>query len=401
MTLNGQRLAGAAKRALLALSLVWPLAASADTVSEWQALLERIVNINSGTQNVAGLDAVRAVLIPEFEKLGLEATTYDLGDGHKLSAMSIPDAAPELLLMGHIDTVFPSDSSFQAYARKGNRIYGPGVIDMKAGIVMMLELAKTLGQDGLLSKVLVVISDDEEIGSPFSSSTTKRIAGDIKAGLIFEPGLPDGAVVTSQSGVRWLNLSVKGQAAHAGMEPEKGLNACVELSHKVVEIAKLTDLARKLSVNVGVIEGGIKPNVVCDQAKARIDLRFVGQDDVERTVAAIQRIADRSYVNNDRIQATTTAALEQVVSIPSLPGSATERLFALLQAAGREIGQQVTGQHAGFVSDANQLAGSSMDLLVGLGPYGGGMHTTDEYLEISTFEERLELSQALVQRILQ
>ncbi|MCP4327068.1 MAG: M20 family metallopeptidase [Alphaproteobacteria bacterium] len=388
---------------LLVLAVVQILSSAAladETAPAWQTVLERIVDINSGTQNVEGLDAVRAVLIPEFEKLGFEAAVHDLDDGHKLVSMAVPGGAPELLLMGHIDTVFQKDSAFQNYATRGDRIYGPGVIDMKSGIVMMLDLLRKFEGIERLKKFIVILSDDEEIGSPYSRSLVKELVTGIKSGLVFEPGLPDGAVVTSQSGVLWLTLSVEGKAAHAGLEPEKGLNACVELSHKVVEISTLSDYAKKLPVNVGVIDGRSKPNVVCERAEAKIDIRYVDKEDLDLTVAKIRDITAKSYVYNDYLKAAPTAELETIVAVPSMPEARTARLFGLLEAAGESIGQTVAGRHVGYASDANRLAQTGMDLLVGLGPYGAGMHTDQEYLTISTYQERLALTEALVGEIL-
>ena len=373
---------------------------SAETAPAWQTLLKKIVNMNSGTQNIEGLEAVREVLIPEFEKLGMKATTHSLNAGHKVVSMAVPGGKPELLLMGHIDTVFKKESKFQNYQVKGDRIYGPGVIDMKGGIVMMLGLLKKFKDTGQLKKFMVIINDDEEIGSPYSRALVNKLAADVKSGLVFEPGLPGGAVVTSHSGVRWWTLSVRGKASHAGLEPEKGINACVELSYKAIALSKLTDYAKKLTVNVGVIKGGSKPNVVCDHAEAKIDMRFVEKDDEQKTVNRIQDITDRHYVYNNYLKAAPTAKLETIVAVPSMPGSHTRRLYGLLQIAGKSINQKVTGSHVGYASDANRLAGTGMDLLVGLGPYGEGMHTNHEYLTISTYQERLNLTEALIKEIL-
>ena len=138
-----QRVTKGTLLALAAVFITWSVAVTAQTAPEWQALLERIVNINSGTQNVEGLDAVRKVLIPEFEKLGFKAEFYDLDGGHKLLAMAVPGGEPELLLMGHIDTVFKQDSAFQRFEVKGDKIFGPGIIDMKAGIILILELLRS------------------------------------------------------------------------------------------------------------------------------------------------------------------------------------------------------------------------------------------------------------------
>jgi len=386
--------------ALAALAFVCAGGARAETVPAWQTLLKEIVDINSGTRNAAGLDAVRKALIPPFEKLGFKATVRDLGDGHKLLSMVLPGGKPELLLMGHIDTVFEPDAKTRKYAVKGDRIYGDGIIDMKAGIVLMLGLAEAFDGTDRLGKLMIIINDDEEIGSPYSKTAVKALVKDVNAGLVFEPGLPDGGVVTSESGIRWLTLSVKGKASHAGLEPQNGINACVELGDKVVRMARLSDYGRKLSVNVGTIKGGTKPNVVCESAEAGIDLRYVEDADLQKTLQAIQAITGEMSVYNDVLRAAPTAALKTDVAIPSLPPARTERLYGLLEIAAKKTGQRVTGSHVGYVSDANHLAETGMDLLVGLGPYGRGMHTSTEYLTPSTYQERLGLTKALVEEIL-
>jgi glutamate carboxypeptidase len=397
---NLQRVTKITLLALAVVHITSSVTVTAETAPEWLTLLDKIVNINSGTQNIEGLEAVREVLIPEFEKLGFKATIHNLNDGHKLVSMVVPGGKPELLLMGHIDTVFKKDSTFQEYEVKGDRIYGPGIIDMKAGIVMMLGLLKKFKDADQLKKFMVIINDDEEIGSPHSHALVNKLVVDVKSGLVLEPGLPGGAVVTSHSGVSWLTLSVRGKASHAGLEPEKGINACVELSHKAVEISKLTEYSKKLTVNVGVITGGSKPNVVCEHATATIDIRFVEKGDGENTVRKIQEITDKSYVYNDYLKTTPTAKLETLVAIPSMPSPHAKRLYGLLEIAGESINQKVSGSHVGYTSDANHLADTGMDLLVGLGPYGEGMHTDSEYLTISTYEERLKLTEALIKEIL-
>jgi len=400
MTKHLQRMTKGILLALAAGNITFFATVSAETAPKWQNLLKKIVNINSGTQNIEGIYAAREVLIPEFEKLGFKADIYNLDDGHKLVSMVVPGGKPELLLMGHIDTVFKKDSALQEYEVKEDKIYGPGIIDMKAGLVLMLELLKKFKDTDQLKKFMVIINDDEEIGSPHSHALVKKLVAGVKSGLVFEPGLPGGAVITSHSGVRWLTLSIRGKASHAGLEPEKGINACVELSYKVAEISKLTDYSKKLTVNVGVIDGGSKPNVVCEHAKATIDIRFVERDDIEKTVRKIQDITEENYVYNDYLEAAPTAKLETLVAIPSMPSSHTKRLYGLLKVAGENIGQEVKGSHVGYTSDANHLVDTGMDLLIGLGPYGGGMHTDSEFLKISTYEERLELAEALIKEIL-
>jgi len=374
--------------------------AGADQVPEWRGLLEKIVSINSGTRNVEGLDAVRQVLVPEFEKLGMEVTVETLADGHKLLWSAVPGSDPEILFMGHIDTVFPKDSPFQQFEIKGDRIYGPGIIDMKGGIVLMIDLLKAFKETNQLDKFMVIINDDEEIGSPYSNARVKELASRVRSGLVFEPGLPDGAVVTSHAGVHWVTLTVEGKAAHAGLEPQNGISACVELSDKVGRLSKLSEPDKNILVNVGVIKGGTKPNVVCETAEAGIDIRFVEQDDLEQTLKRIQTIADEMVVYNELLAAGPTASLETVVNLPSMPPARSQRLYELLEIAGEKTGQRVSGQHVGYGSDGGTLAEAGIDVLVGVGPYGGGMHTDDEFLVVSTYEERRDLAKALIEEML-
>lgn len=145
---------------------------------------------------------------------------------------------------------------------------------------------------------------------------------------------------------------------------------------------------------------GTKPNVVCEHAEAGIDIRFAAKEDLEATLAAIRAITEKSYVYNDLLKAGTTASVKTLVSKSSMPASRTARLFGLLEVAGKKVNQSVSGRHVGYTSDANDLADTGMDLLVGLGPYGTGMHTDGEYLSISTFDQRRELAEALIREVL-
>ena len=239
--------------------------ASRVIAEKWMALLKDLVEINSGTENVAGIEDVRKKVIPEFEKLGYHATIADFGNGHKLVSFDmpgdIPGQGPNILLAGHLDTVFPKISPFQKLTQTGDELHGPGVMDMKGGVVMILNLLSDFDMS-TRKQIRIVLNDDEEIGSPNSKKKFDELAANIPFGLIFEPGLPNGDVITSSSGVHWIEINVKGLAAHAGMGFQKGLNACLALSEKLPRIAQLTNFGRDLTVNIGSIEGGTKPNVV-------------------------------------------------------------------------------------------------------------------------------------------
>jgi glutamate carboxypeptidase len=364
-----------------------------------RSLLRDLVGISSGTTNVQGLEAMRQRLIPEFEALGFTATVHALANERKLLEFTVPSSTPDILFVGHLDTVF-NTPDIPTLVEQDDRLLGPGVIDMKGGVVVMLETLRTLTDDQR-AHVRVLLNDDEEIGSTSSRDKLKELAAGATAGLVFEPGLPGGSVVTAHSGVRWLELSILGKAAHAGLEPQNGLNACVELSSKIVDIAKISDFTRQLYINPGVIQGGTAPNVICEKASVKIDIRYVRDTDLEESLARIEQIRATSYIHNDTLDLDTTAELKQLAAMPSMPFSATTQLFNKAKEAALALGQApLEGAPVGYASDGNNLATLGIDLLVGVGPYGGKMHTSEEFLTTASISERINLNAELVRRII-
>jgi glutamate carboxypeptidase len=379
---------------LTGLSTTPPLSTSA------RSLLEDLIAIPSGTANVAGQDAMRLRLVPEFEDLGFSATTHVLANERKLIELTVPTATPDVLFAGHLDTVFNTLATPTLVERDDGRLAGPGVIDMKGGLVVMLETLRVL-TPAQRARVRVLLNDDEEVGSTSSRDKLKELATGANAGLIFEPGLPGGTVVTAHSGVRWLELSVVGRSAHAGLEPQNGLNACIELSHKIVAISQLSDFSRQLYVNPGVIQGGTAPNVICEKASVKIDIRYVRDADLEEALASIEGIRATSNIDNPAIGLETTATLQQLAAMPSMPFSATTRLFNQAKEAASALGQvPLEGAPVGYASDGNHLATLGIDLLVGVGPHGGKMHTAEEFLTTASINERIDLNAELVRRII-
>jgi glutamate carboxypeptidase len=374
-------------------------AVSAEGLPATQELLNRLVQINSHSKNPAGIQAVRNLVIPEFEKLGFTASQLSLAENHVLTTLDFPDENPKVLLIGHLDTVFPSSAQVGKVGTVGDRVYGPGIIDMKGGIVVMIKTLESLSLDER-KRVRIVLNDDEELASVFSRNQLREVAQGIPFGLVFEPGLPDGSLVTSSSGGRWIKLAIRGKAAHAGMEHEKGLNACTELAHHLVELHAMTDYSKKLTLNVGVIEGGTQPNVVCEQASATLDIRYVEPKDLEEMLRKIEENSKQFHLRNGLLGLSPTSHLETIAVVPSMPETATQTLFGMVQEVGKIHGQTLHGQHVGYATDGNHLVQTGMQLLVGLGPFGGGMHTDQEFLKQGSVEERILLSSRLIREIL-
>lgn len=377
--------------------------ASQPQLLKYLELLESIVNLNSGTGNSSGCDRVRELLIPHFEKLGYQTTLHTVHPDHKVLVFDFPESKPELMLVGHLDTVFPPDSHFQKFEDLGDRVTGPGVIDMKGGVVLLLNLLSDFHSDlnlkSILRKIRIVLNDEEEIGSPHSKELLKKLGKESPYGLVFEPGLPDRSIVTSEAGVFWFELHVKGAAAHAGLEHHKGVNAGLELAHKLTQLSTLTDYSRNLTVNIGTLKGGTRTNVVCDHAVASIEVRYAQEKDLTHVQKELGKIVSTMTVSSAETGEKPRAEIKPLAQAPCFTARSSEKLLPFFHKAEQQTHQSIPCKHVGYSSDANHLAQTGMSLLVGLGPYGGGMHTHHEFMLKSAYLERLELGKALIRAL--
>lgn len=384
-----------------ALGLLFALGASASATLDphHRDLLRDLIEVNSGTGNTKGIDHLHQLLIPELRALGFTHRTLEVGGGHRVLVFDFPRSRPQLLIVGHLDTVFAPQSAFQRFADEGSTLRGPGIIDMKGGIVLAVQALAALDMRQL-RRVRVVLNDDEEIGSVHSAATLRELAQDIPYGLVFEPAPQSGAVITTQSGVYWVELTARGRAAHAGFEHDKGVNACAELSAELAEISTLTDYERRLTINVGVIEGGTKPNVVCEHATARVDIRYVKPEDLQTTLNRIDAILAQDHLPNSQTARAATTRRQHIASVASLTTESTQELWQLALQTAASLDRALVAQHAGYASDANHLGQIGMQLLVGMGPAGQGMHTDDERMSVMAYNQRLQLTIELLKRLL-
>lgn len=305
----------------------------------------------------------------------------------------------KVLLVGHTDTVFKTlTPEVRNYPRSG-RLLGPGVIDMKGGLVVMLEALSALARERRKG-IRVLINDDEEVGSPHSGTKLLELARSIPSVLVFEPGLEKGEVVTSEAGVSWLDLEVKGRASHAGLAPEKGINACEILAKLSLKILALQKPSEKLTINLGVLEGGTVPNVVCETAKARFDIRFVEASQLAQVKTLIQGYLKE--VAGTRENGLPHLSALEVAGVPSLSPRSSRKLLAEAKLGAEKLGMpRLEGRHVGYASDGNRLASlPGTQVLAGLGPYGGQMHTDQEFLFIESLESRAKLSAHLITRLM-
>ncbi len=363
-----------------------------------KALTEKLVNINSSSANPQGLDAVRAVLIPEFEKLGYKATTV-AGDKNKVVYFSVPGTKPQLVLMGHVDTVFAKDSPFQKFKASGAKWFGPGVSDMKGGLSLILNVLHDLSE-AERKNIAVIINDDEEIGSPFSKNVYGRWVKNLKGVLVFEPPLADGSLVDVHAGIQWLTISAKGRAAHAGFEPQAGTNACVALASKLKEIQELSRYADGVSVNPGVIRGGTKANVICENAQVDIDIRFRKLTELKEIEEKIATILKEKSLTLFNPKFPVIFGIKKTIYLPPLSEENSKDLLNVVKKTGEGLQIQITNKPAGYGSDAGHLSGMGVKVLAGLGLPGGGIHSEREFVDVKKYNEKLNLVTETVKNLL-
>lgn len=364
-------------------------------LSETLAFLERMVNMDSPSPEKGLVDAFTRVVGGQFEAIGgkIEYVPAERF-GDQLIARFGPETANGVLLLGHSDTVFPSgEVAKRPFRVQNNHATGPGVFDMKAGIALMWSALRALLSTGPLRRpVTVLLTGDEEVGSPSSRDRVQAEALKAKAVLVLEPSLPGGALKTARKGTGKFTIKAKGRAAHAGIDPEKGLNAIEEMAHQVLRLQKMSDPARGTTVTVGVIEGGTRSNVVPAEAGIEVDVRVTSMDEAERIARVFQAL--RPQLSGASLE------VRGGMNRPPMERTAdTVRLFTLAQEIASELGMSLGEGSTGGASDGNLTAALGVPTLDGLGPVGAGAHTQDERVEVPSLPWRAALVAGLIQRI--
>jgi glutamate carboxypeptidase len=302
----------------------------------------------------------------------------------------VGEGTEPIVLLCHHDTVWPEGTLARLPFRvDGDRVSGPGSYDMKAGIV---EAAFALERARPRRAVVVLSTSDEEIGSASSRALIEETARHASAVLVLEPAASGGAIKTARKGVADFILEIDGRAAHAGVEPEKGISAIEELAHQVLAVKALADPGAGTTINVGVVQGGTRPNVVAAQARAEIDVRFARASEAERVVAAIRALQPRLAGARLRISG-------GVDRPPMERSPGVVRLAQLGQRLAGEVGFTLSETSTGGGSDGNFAAALGVPTLDGLGPDGGGAHADSEHLLVESWLQRTELLRLLIEAL--
>jgi len=355
--------------------------------------LARLVNHDSGTDDVVDVNRVGAILAERLERLGftLRRVVNERFGDHLVGDK--PGSGPKrFLFVGHYDTVFPSGTVKQRPFRvdEQGRAWGPGVYDMKGGLAAVLYAMRAHREVRTRTwdetNVSVVFNSDEERLSPSSREVIEAEARRAHSVGILEPARPNGEYVMARKGAGTFYLEVKGKASHAGVQPELGASAIWDLAQKVTALHALTDFETGTTVNVGTVRGGERPNVVADRAFAEIDLRAWTPAAADEAIATMRTICEPAHVTG------TSARFWGQVHFPpwppGLPG--TERLLEIMAEAGRELGVEVRAIKTGGGSDGNTTSAIA-PTIDGLGPRGSRAHSDEEYVDIATLLERTKM----------
>ena len=376
------------------------------TVEEWSAQ-------NSGSYNRTGLSAMRSLLSERFSNLPGELTEVRLPEGQHVSvsgdvetityepALQVtvrPDAPVQLVLTGHYDTVFPADFHFQKPVHiDEDTINGPGTADMKAGLMVMLTALEALESSGNAANIgySVLMSPDEEIGSPGSSAILAQLGKRSHVGLTYEPALADGSMAGARKGSGNFSLVIKGRAAHAGREHHLGRNAIAAMAEFIAGIEALNGQREGVTFNIAKIDGGGAFNIVPELAIGRFNVRMKETEDM----AWIERNLDDLVTSLNRKDGINAHIHGGFTRPPKPMAPANAKVFDWVKQAGGLLGQEIKWSASGGVCEGNNLWASGCPNVDTLGVRGGDIHSDREFMKISSLVERTRLSSVILMKL--
>ena len=363
---------------------------------ELKSLLKTLVDTESPSHDKTAVDRLGTIVAGEASKLGAqveiipskETGDHIIAEFHPPASSSTPPKP--ILLLCHMDTVYPLGTlSKMPHREADGKIFGPGTLDMKAGIVISLAAIEEAQKLGLNRPVTLLCTSDEEIGSETSRVWIESLAKESELVLVLEPALLDGSLKTWRKGVGEFWVKAEGRAAHAGGEHEKGRNAIQEMAHQVIAIQKLTDYSRQTTLNVGVIHGGTVSNVVPQEAVIQVDVRVMQLGEWERLETEMKKLKP--------VLEGTSIEVSGGLNRPPMPFDARMKTtFEKAKSIAARIGMELKAGGTGGGSDANFVAPLGIPVLDGLGAVGEGAHSEREYIFEKSMEQKARLISSLL-----
>jgi glutamate carboxypeptidase len=373
-----------------------------DRYDDYVGSLRQMVNIDCGSMTPDGVNRVADLCEARFSAGGwsVERTAYVPSEGQaQLGDLVIGriegSGGASVLLVGHMDTVFDEGTVAERPFRiEGDRARGPGVSDMKGGLLAGFAAVEALQAAGAgFGRITYVCNPDEEIGSPFSRPVIASLAPQHDVAFVLEGARENGDIVSARKGVTDYDLIVRGRAAHAGVEPERGRSAILQAAHLVIALQALNGRWPGVTVNVGVAAGGTRPNVVPAECRLQVDLRAPALQTLEEAEAEITRICAGTVVPDTEVE-----VVGHGWHRPMEKGEAAQRLVDLAIATAAELGVELRDAATGGASDANTISAAGTPTIDGLGPIGGDDHAPAEWLDLTSVVPRVTLLAALIAR---
>lgn len=358
-------------------------------------LLEDLVNIDSGSDDIEGVNEIADKLSELYQELGFEIKTYTKETvGNILVLKHKESTAPKIVILAHMDTVFKKGTAKERpFKIEGNYAYGPGVIDMKASHTLLYYTIKSLIDNGneAYKNIEIILNSDEEIGTQVSKSIIESYSKDKQYCLTMEPARKDGSIVHSRRGSGTYIIEAFGKAAHSGINPKEGINAIEKLSGITLDLQKLPKKYSGVSINVGLIEGGTTVNTVPDYASIKVDARI---DEIKQVKTVDKGIRD--IASNNNINDATTKVKGNITRPPMELNKQNKDLADLIVNLAKTLNIKINAISTGGGSDASFTSAMGIPTVDGLGPVGGNQHSELEYLEINSLLERKELLENVI-----
>ena len=358
-----------------------------------------LVNIDSGSQCVAGVNAVVEWFQERYAALGwpvrIIAAKPSLYGNSLFTCFGNPEKM-DLFILCHADTVFPDGTAkVRPFSVEKDRYTGPGVADMKAGSLMTLHALEQLQREKKLEgNIGVFLNGEHELSCPTTRAYIEQMSA--KAALVVstEPARPNGACVRQRKGILRYKIVFHGKSAHSGVNPETGICAVTEMAKTILALRKLNDTSRGITVNPGIVSGGTSINVIPESAECHVDIRIIEQDDAQRLDSAVREIT--AYPVNPKVRITIEGG---VTRPPLTPCQRGDEVIAAINSIGKSYGIDLQWDFSGGGSDASFASALGKPALCGLGPVGGGYHTDGEYLQTIDLQERLCIFRDFVEAI--
>lgn len=360
--------------------------------------LETLVNVDCGTYTKAGVDFVGDWINTRGQEWEWDMEYYPVRDsGNCHLARLHGEGAGKFLMLGHLDTVYPEGIAAERPLRaEGNKLLGPGVGDMKGGLLVAMYALRGLQLAGFenFQELSIFLGCDEEIGSPIGKKFYTPLVKKSDAVLVLEGARANGNIVSARKGTGEYTLRVKGHSAHAGVEPEKGANAILELAHQIIALHNLNGIAPGVTVSAGIIGGGTRTNVVPDDAHVQVDVRAVNPEGAHIAHEAVMQLAAQTHIPRTQIEIHGRFGFPPMAKTPAIA-----LMAEWAKELARELGFAIEDVSTGGASDANNVAQEGVPVLDGLGPVGGLDHSPDEYIERDSIIPRTQLLAGLIEKM--